>query len=71
LSRPRTSASSTARKVGVLAILNEVAGNDPDALHARAFMDALKSPSQKLRGAGPSSKSGVAGVFDGELAALP
>ncbi len=44
--------TSAARKVSVQTILNDVAQNDPlilHQLHARAFMDALKSPSQKLR----------------------
>ncbi len=44
--------TSAARKVSVHAILNDVAQNDPlilHQMHARAFMDALKSPSQKLR----------------------
>ena len=43
--------TSAARKFAVQTILNEVAKDDPDALHqlhARAFMDALKSSSQKL-----------------------
>ena len=47
--------TSAARKVSVHTILNDVAQNDPlilHQLHARAFMDALKSPSQKLKRGG-------------------
>ena len=44
--------TAAARKLSVHTILNDVAQNDPlvlHQLHARAFMDALKSPSQKLK----------------------
>ncbi len=44
--------TSAARKLSVQTILKDLAQNDPlilHQLHARAFMDALKSPSQKLK----------------------
>ena len=47
-----SSLTAAARKFAVRAILNDAARDDPDALHqlhARAFMDALKSPSQKVK----------------------
>ncbi len=52
LSVLETGITRAARRFGIARIVNELVPGDPgglNKLHARAFIDALKSPSQKLR----------------------